>query len=331
MESLDFSSRKLSKEDVWTGVGGSFLVHSLIVVLAIVGPFSPSKTVLANPFWTVNLVTTQDIGLGKDTAPKGTTVKGATEPKSQDDQKTSSANRAKSGPMVPVKRLQLDEPNARPEAEIKKMEAPEVPKFSTNSQSAAAVEKSVEKLIPKPKTPERVQVAQGAKEGGEKGSPAPSNTEKKEGQGAPTEKKEGQSAPGGGQSGEKGATGSRDGAAKGAGEKGVQQGGPPGGADGAQVGLARRLYYTEIWNAIRRQWALPEFLKAQRLETVLIIVLRRDGKVLDMRVEKSSGNEVYDESARRAVRKAEPLPPFPAIYSPAQEEIGLRFRPEDLS
>jgi len=179
----------------------------------------------------------------------------------------------------------------------------------------------VEKLIPKPKTPERVQVAQGATDGGEKGSPTPSNTEKKEGQGA----------PGGGQSGEKGATGSRDGAAKGAGEKGGQQGGPPGGADGAQVGLARRLYYTEIWNAIRRQWALPEFLKSQRLETVLIIVLRRDGKVLDLRVEKSSGNEVYDESARRAVRKAEPLPPFPAIYSPAQEEIGLRFRPEDLS
>jgi len=321
LESLDFSSRKLSKEDVWTGVGGSFLVHSLIVVLAIMGPFSPSKTVLANPFWTVNLVTMQDIGLGKDAAPKGTTVKGATEPRGQDGQKTSSADRAKSGPLVPVKRLQMDEPNTRPEAEIKKMEAPEVPKFSTNSQSAAAVEKSVEKLIPKPKTPERVQVAQGATDGGEKGSPTPSNTEKKEGQGA----------PGGGQSGEKGATGSRDGAAKGAGEKGGQQGGPPGGADGAQVGLARRLYYTEIWNAIRRQWALPEFLKSQRLETVLIIVLRRDGKVLDLRVEKSSGNEVYDESARRAVRKAEPLPPFPAIYSPAQEEIGLRFRPEDLS
>jgi len=72
-------------------------------------------------------------------------------------------------------------------------------------------------------------------------------------------------------------------------------------------------------------------LKAQHLETVLVVVIRRDGKVLDLRVEKSSGNEAYDESARRAVRKADPLPAFPAIYSPAQEEIGLRFRPEDLS
>jgi len=300
-------------------------VHSLIIVLAIVGPFSPSKTILANPFWTVNLVSMQDIGLGKDAAPKGTTVKGAMGAKRQDGQKSSSADRAKSGPLVPVKRLQLDEATARPEAEIKKLDAPEVPKFSTSPQSSTAVEKSVEKLIPKPKTPERVQVAQGAKEGGEKGPSTPSSPEKKEGQGA----------SGVGQSGEKGATGSRDGTAKGTGEKGGQQGGqqggPPGGADGAQVGLARRLYYTEIWNAVRRQWALPEFLKSQRLETVLVIVIRRDGKVLDLRVEKSSGNDVYDESARRAVRKAEPLPPFPAIYSPAQEEIGLRFRPEDLS
>ena len=102
-----------------------------------------------------------------------------------------------------------------------------------------------------------------------------------------------------------------------------------GASEGDQVGLARRLYYTEIWDAIREQWVFPEHLKAQRLETTLVVVIRRDGKVLDLRVEKSSGSEAYDESARPAVRKAEPLPPFPAIYSPAQEEIKLRFHPVD--
>ena len=321
MESLDLLPRKLSREDVLTGVGGSFLVHALVITLAIIGPFTSSKTMIANPFWTVNLVTMQDIGMGKDAPPQGMTAKRVAGPKNQEDQKNSSADRAKSGPLVPVKRLQLDEPATRTESEIKKMEAPEVPKFAANAQSAAAVEKSLDKLIPKPKTPERAQPVQGFKEGSDKGVAAASTTDKKDGQGASE----------GGQSGQKGVTGNREGVAKGAGEKGTQQAGPPGGADGAQVGLARRLYYTEIWNAIRRQWALPEFLKAQKLETVLVIVVRRDGKVLDLRVEKSSGNEIYDESARRAVRKAEPLPAFPAIYSPAQEEIGLRFRPEDLT
>jgi colicin import membrane protein len=297
------------------------LVHALVISLAIIGPFTISKKTVQNPFWTVNLVTTQDLGLGTAAPPKGTTVKGAPAAKSQDDQKAPSSVRAKSSPLVPVKRLQMDEPTTRTDSEIKKMETAEVPRFSTNSQSAAAVEKNLEKLITKPKTPERPQTAQGSKEEGEKNAPASTSSTQKSIRGG----------DGIGQAGEKVGAGSRQGTAKGEEKGGIQQGGPPGGADGAQVGLARRLYYTEIWNAIRRQWALPEFLKSQHLETVLVVVVRRDGKVLDLRVEKSSGNEVYDESARRAVRKAEPLPPFPAIYSPAQEEIGLRFRPEDLS
>ena len=322
-----------------TGVGGSVLVHVLVMALAILGPFTASKTVVANPFWTVNLVTMQDIGLGKDLSPRGTTAKSAAGAKGQDEQKAPSSARARAGSLVPVKRLQMDDTTHKTDADIKKIEAPEVPKFSTSTQSAAAVEKSVEKLIPKPKPSARPQasaVAQDSKEDGDKVAAVPSSAGQKNAQ----------SGSAGGQAGEKGTAGTRDGTAK-AGEKGgqpggqqggqtggqpgAQQGGPPGGADGAQVGLARRLYYTEIWNAVRRQWVLPESLKSQHLETVLVVVIRRDGKVLDLRVEKSSGSEVYDESARRAVRKAEPLPPFPAIYSPAQEEIGLRFRPEDLS
>lgn len=101
--------------------------------------------------------------------------------------------------------------------------------------------------------------------------------------------------------------------------------------DGAQVMLARRAYYTKIWSAVRQNWALPEELKSQRLETILIVTVRRDGKVLDLKVEKGSGNASYDDSAKQAVRKADPLPPFPDIYTAPQEEIALRFTPELLS
>ncbi len=314
-----------------TGLGGSVLVHALILCLALIGPFTISKKTVENPFWTVNLVTMQDIGLGKDAPPKGTSVQGPGAAKGEDSPKPSSSGRARTGPLVPVKRLQVDDVLAKTDTVIKKMDASEAPKFSTNTQSAAAVEKNLEKMINKPKTPERPPAASSSKEGSEKTVSAASGTAQKN--------VNVQDGSGSAQKGEKAATGARQGSARGdekgggqqGGQQGAQQGGPPGNTDGAQVGLARRLYYTEIWNAIRRQWALPEFLKSQHLETVLVVVVRRDGKVLDLRVEKSSGNEVYDESARRAVRKAEPLPPFPAIYSPPQEEIGLRFRPEDLS
>jgi TonB family protein len=109
--------------------------------------------------------------------------------------------------------------------------------------------------------------------------------------------------------------------------------GPPG-ADASEsdaIGLARRLYYAEVWDAIRRQWALPKTLvNAKDLEAILVIVVRRDGRILDIQFEKRSGNSLFDDSVVRAVQKANPLPRFPEIYSPPREEIGVRFRPQDI-
>ena len=119
-----------------------------------------------------------------------------------------------------------------------------------------------------------------------------------------------------------------DGVAVGDGEAIAEEGG----GDSAQIGLARRLYYAEVWSIIRREWTLDTArLKGQHLEAVIVLVVRRDGKILSFHFEKKSGNALLDESAERAVRKVDSLPPFPKIYSPAQEEIGIRFRPEDLA
>jgi TonB family protein len=91
------------------------------------------------------------------------------------------------------------------------------------------------------------------------------------------------------------------------------------------------LYYKAIQDAIRRQYVLPPSLREKELQAVVVLVVRRDGKIMDMHFEARSGNALFDESVQRAVRKADPLPPFPAVYSPSQEEMALRFRPEDLS
>ncbi len=103
-------------------------------------------------------------------------------------------------------------------------------------------------------------------------------------------------------------------------------------AEDEDIGLARRLYYTEVWSAIKSQWVLPRSLiGAQKgLEAIVVIVVRRDGKIENIRFEKKSGNPVFDESVLRAIQKANPLPKFPDIYSPPRDEIGIRFRPEDL-
>lgn len=98
-----------------------------------------------------------------------------------------------------------------------------------------------------------------------------------------------------------------------------------------EYGLARKLYYSEVWKSIQSQWAVPvELLNRDDLEAIVIIKIRRDGTIMDMRFEKKSGNDIFDTSVLRAIQKANPLPPFPKTYSPPYEEIGIRFRPKDL-
>ncbi|RPJ02800.1 MAG: TonB family protein [Deltaproteobacteria bacterium] len=317
MDALSVSERRLPKDDIFAGVGGSILVHGLIFALAFVVPWAMPRKSVHVPFYNVNLVSMKDMGLGPPSSKKGMAGKDQDGPKVQNAPKASSSRGAKSAPLVAVKRLRFDEPVTKTETELKKMDISEAPRVRESAQSAVAVEKSLDNLIHKPKP-----------------TPQPnfgSQTPKEEAGGA----KNAQPNVGHEPAGDKtqtvaaGSSGKTAGSATGA-KAGAQEGGG-GSPDGGQVGLARRLYYTEVWNAIRRQWAMPEFLKSQKLEAVLVVVVRRDGKILDLQFERKSGQPVFDESVERAVRKAEPLPPFPEIYSPPKEEIGLRFRPEDIT
>ncbi len=82
----------------------------------------------------------------------------------------------------------------------------------------------------------------------------------------------------------------------------------------AYMELAQRL----IWN----EWTLPEIKEVEGLETVVVIKILLDGKVLISGIERSSGDSLFDRSALRAIMKASPLPP-----PPEEMELGIRFRP----
>lgn len=64
------------------------------------------------------------------------------------------------------------------------------------------------------------------------------------------------------------------------------------------------------------------------LETILVVIIERNGKVQKLWFEKKSGNVLYDQSAMRAIKKAEPLPPIPKELSEDTLEIGIRFTPD---
>jgi TonB family protein len=89
-------------------------------------------------------------------------------------------------------------------------------------------------------------------------------------------------------------------------------------------------YYSRIWEKIKKEWTLPgDLLKGKPgLETIIVITIERDGKIQKSWFEKRSGNALYDQSAMRAIKKADPLPPIPKEFSDNTFEIGIRFYPE---
>ena len=130
-------------------------------------------------------------------------------------------------------------------------------------------------------------------------------------------------------------TGSGSGTGTGTGSgTGPGSGGSPGGSPwGSPLGGSSALesvYYDMIWEKIKREWTLPGDLPKGKtgLETIIVIIIERDGKIQKSWFEKRSGNVLYDQSAMRAIKKAEPLPPIPKEFSDNTFEIGIRFYPE---
>jgi len=91
-------------------------------------------------------------------------------------------------------------------------------------------------------------------------------------------------------------------------------------------------YYSMIWSKIEEEWTIPENLLKEKemvdIETTIVLIIGRDGKIQNSYFEKKSGNTIYDQSAMRAIMKAEPFPPLPKELSEKTLEIGIRFSPE---
>ncbi|ABK16452.1 cell envelope integrity protein TolA [Syntrophobacter fumaroxidans] len=317
MESLTCTPRRLSKGEFLTGVGGSILVHIGVIVLAVAVSWHIPKKGVAPAFTTVNLVSMQDVA---GAAPKkGLQTKGAEGPRTQEAAKP--VPTAKPGPMVPIRRLRMEDPVKKTEPEIKKIESRDIPKVAETAPASMSVEKSLEKLIPKPKAPAKP--AQAAQASSQEPSAAPQEQRQARVKPSSTQENPAQGNPRGAVDGHAGGT--ADTTARGNPEA-------SGKADGGRVASALlALYANQVKNAINSQWSILDSLKSTRLEARLLIAVSRDGRVLDLQVEKPSGNGLFDEACVRAVRKAAPLPPIPETYTSPRIEFVINFRPEGLS
>jgi len=86
-------------------------------------------------------------------------------------------------------------------------------------------------------------------------------------------------------------------------------------------------YYDTLWNMIKDSWVLPGQADFSGMITVASVIIGSDGKLLDLSIEKGSGNGFFDASTLRAIRKSAPFPPLPVGYEGGLE-IGFRFAPD---
>jgi colicin import membrane protein len=93
------------------------------------------------------------------------------------------------------------------------------------------------------------------------------------------------------------------------------------GVEGKSGGQRVDEYYGKVTKAIWQNWIFPE-TSDKNLEAIISIRIMKDGYMQVTKIEKSSGNGLFDRSALRAIAKASPVTP-----PPYEMEIGVRFYP----
>ena len=111
--------------------------------------------------------------------------------------------------------------------------------------------------------------------------------------------------------------------------------GPPGGsATGSKKDLELMdIYMIEIQYRIQKNWSFTAQLAGGRtdLEAWPAIKITPNGEIKDVWFDKRSGNSYFDEQAKKAILKSNPLPPLPKGYWRPYFEVGFRFTASGLS
>lgn len=92
-------------------------------------------------------------------------------------------------------------------------------------------------------------------------------------------------------------------------------------------------FMSVISQRIEQNWSRPPSAR-NGMECELLIKLVPTGRVINVDITKSSGNELFDRSAVQAVNKAEQFPELKtmksAVFERYYRELKLIFRPQDL-
>ena len=103
-------------------------------------------------------------------------------------------------------------------------------------------------------------------------------------------------------------------------------------ADRHRISGVMQIYNAEIKYQIQKNWVFSEQFAGSKtnLETALGIKVLPSGEITDIWFDKKSGNAYMDDSAYKALVKANPLPLLPKEYTRPHYMVGFRFGPKGL-
>jgi TolA protein len=314
MEPLD---KAIPKRDLVTGIGTSLLVHVLIFGGAILSVMLMPHKPLPAPYCSVDLVSMNDIGAGS-AEPKGEA--GATGRGAGRRVQHHAASHRTAGPVVPIRRLAVNEAvgNKEPHIKIKQIAPKDTPVTPERARGVEAIDKNLDKLVARPKRVTHVAPAPRHAEHKSASARRSSSQAEKESEGRSSEAAENET---GGQRSnvsaeERGGGGPAGGTSTGRGRGGRQGTSPGGSAYGSPNGTAAAsrilgMYGQLVKEKIQREWNLANDQGVNGLRTVLQVQITGSGQIVRVVVMQRSGNSLFDDSAVRAVNRSGPLPPIP--------------------
>lgn len=80
-------------------------------------------------------------------------------------------------------------------------------------------------------------------------------------------------------------------------------------------------YLSTIISRIGENWKNP--YRGEKISAVVHFFITRDGRIKEVKVYKSSGNYLFDQSVTRAVNRTKKLPPLPPEYR--EKRLGVFF------
>ena len=81
-------------------------------------------------------------------------------------------------------------------------------------------------------------------------------------------------------------------------------------------------YLDRVIGAISRNWTRP-IVGSEVKDAIFHFRIGRDRTLTSLTLRQSSGSEVFDDAARRAIASSSPLPPLPRGYKPTSLGINL--------